>query len=397
MNDPQLALRQLRKNSGFTAVIVAFGLACSFRAQACTIFVLTDGHRVLFFNNEDWSNPVTRVWFRPDGEGRYGGVYLGFDNGWVQGGMNTRGLAFDWLAGFMERWKPGDDLHFVRGNPAERMLERCAMVDEAVAFFRTHREPDFARSRILIADRTGASVIVGARNGELFFDRSRASRGMSFNEPQLQRDLAKDPPATFAAGLAILASCAQHGEFATKYANVFDLKTGAIRVHPFHAGQTGFELHLGAELEKGPHYYDIPKLAEQRAKPGLPLRSEMKRIYLGEFPTITDTEPALTRRLERIVQESMQGKIRAEDYTAEFWDEIKDDLGKLKSELSLLGSFVSLKPVESVLADDRTIYRYLLEFDRIVALQRYEITTQGRIAAIQSEVFELKAPLQPRE
>ena len=27
-------------------------------------------------------------------------LYVGFDNGWAQGGMNTAGLAFDWVAGY---------------------------------------------------------------------------------------------------------------------------------------------------------------------------------------------------------------------------------------------------------------------------------------------------------
>ena len=35
--------------------------------HACTIFVLTDTNRALFCNNEDWSNPRTRIWFVPAG------------------------------------------------------------------------------------------------------------------------------------------------------------------------------------------------------------------------------------------------------------------------------------------------------------------------------------------
>jgi hypothetical protein len=50
-------------------------------AQACTIFVLTDTNRVLFCNNEDWANPMTRIWFVPAREGRYGCAFVGFDDG----------------------------------------------------------------------------------------------------------------------------------------------------------------------------------------------------------------------------------------------------------------------------------------------------------------------------
>ena len=74
--------------------------------QACTIFVLTDTNRALFCNNEDWSDPNTRIWFVPAQPKRYGHVYVGFDNGWAQGGLNTEGLAFDWVAGYKEEWSP---------------------------------------------------------------------------------------------------------------------------------------------------------------------------------------------------------------------------------------------------------------------------------------------------
>ena len=67
--------------------------------RACTILVLTDTNRVLFCNNEDWSNPRARIWFVPAGAKHYGCVYVGFDDGFAQGGLNTQGLASDWVAG----------------------------------------------------------------------------------------------------------------------------------------------------------------------------------------------------------------------------------------------------------------------------------------------------------
>ena len=66
--------------------------------QACTIFVLTEPGKTLFFNNEDYSNPATRMWFLPGGKDFYGVAYLGYNDNWAQGGVNTKGLAFDWVA-----------------------------------------------------------------------------------------------------------------------------------------------------------------------------------------------------------------------------------------------------------------------------------------------------------
>ena len=61
--------------------VLAFLSFTSAPVYACTIFVLTDTNQALFCNNEDWSNPKTRTWFLPAGDGYYGVVYVGFDNG----------------------------------------------------------------------------------------------------------------------------------------------------------------------------------------------------------------------------------------------------------------------------------------------------------------------------
>jgi penicillin V acylase-like amidase (Ntn superfamily) len=81
------------------AFVLAFVSYASLPIHACTIFVLTDTNRALFCNNEDWSETKTRIWFLPAGDGYYGAAYVGFDNGWAQGGLNTEGLAFDWVTG----------------------------------------------------------------------------------------------------------------------------------------------------------------------------------------------------------------------------------------------------------------------------------------------------------
>src|ERR1051326_5046234 len=104
----------------------------SFPTHAWTSFVLTSTNRVLFCNNEDWSNPKTQIWFVP-GAGRYhGAVYVGFDDDYPQGGLNTEGLAFDWVAGFDERWQPDPNVDVVVGNSGQQVLETCASVEEAI-------------------------------------------------------------------------------------------------------------------------------------------------------------------------------------------------------------------------------------------------------------------------
>lgn len=108
--------------SGLALVAAFLQLVCA-PVQACTIFVLTDTNQALFCNNEDWSESDTRIWFLPAGAGYYGAVYVGFaTNGWAQGGLNSEGLACDWVAGFEEAWEPDPNLPIARGNSSQRML-----------------------------------------------------------------------------------------------------------------------------------------------------------------------------------------------------------------------------------------------------------------------------------
>src|SRR4029077_11864919 len=121
----------------------------------------------------------TRIWFVPAEASRYGCVYVGFDDGVAQGGLNTEGLASDWVAGYEEeRWKPDPGLPTSAGT--RQLLETCATVEEAIAFYRGHRELGFYTSRVLVADRTGASAIIGASNGKLQVEKSSRCRGFGY-------------------------------------------------------------------------------------------------------------------------------------------------------------------------------------------------------------------------
>jgi len=360
-------------------------------AAACTIFVLTDENRALFFNNEDWFNPATRIWFVPAGPNHLGCAYLGFDNGWAQGGVNTAGLAFDWVSGFDEQYEADAKLQRVRGNPSERMIESCTTVDEAIAFYRTFLEPDFKRSRILIADRTGASVVIGAQDGRLQFAVRRDNRGFGYARAALERELAKAPEPTIASGAAILRACLQPGDGGTKYSNIFDLKTGGIVLYPFPGREENVQLDLAAELAKGGHYYDLARLRVQSAAPPQPLLNNMKRFYLDGFTPIPDREPLVTAQVRAIIENAAAGRLREADYTPAFWKAIAPAQKEIAADLGKLGRFVSLALVERREDPGGRSYRYLLDFAQARVLGRYVLDGTGQVALMQSEASELKA------
>lgn len=359
-------------------------------AHACTIFVLTDAKRSLFFNNEDWFNPMTRLWFVPAGKDHLGCAYLGFDNGWAQGGMNTAGLAFDWVSGFDEKYEPESHLQPIRGNPSERMLESCTTVDEAIAFYRKFLELDFKRSRILIADRTGASVAIGAREGRLHVVPLHKSRGFGYGRVALERELAKSPEPTVANGAAILRACFQPGDGGTKYSNVFDLKSGEIVLFPFPMRDESVTLNLDAELKKGGHYYEIPKIREQLAAAPQPLTNSMKRFYLDEFTPIEDREPAVAARLQTMIRDAQAGKMREADFAPAFWKDILPAEKEIQTSLQQLGDLRALTLVSRHEDNGLRTYRYLLDFSKARVLGRYVFDEKNLVVLMKTEAAELK-------
>lgn len=247
-------MRIVRRLASIASLAVAL---LSPRGLACTIAVIVDGPRVLLCNNEDWLNSDVRVWFVPGDQGRHGCVYVGFSNGWAQGGMNTRGLAFDGVAGFKEAWEHDGTTPVAPEHSAERMLESCSTVDDAILFYQRFWEPAFAVGKFLVADRTGASAVIGAKNGRLEVVRSHRSTALGYGAGRAQRWLADKPHATWENAVALLRETQQFGKAATRYSNIFDLHSGEIHFHQFARGARPVTFRLAAELAKGRHTIDF--------------------------------------------------------------------------------------------------------------------------------------------
>ena len=357
---------------------------------ACTIFVLTDAERTLFFNNEDWSNPATRIWFIPEGEGYYGAAYVGFDDGWAQGGVNTEGLAFDWVAGFDAQWEATPAMQTVRGNPSQRMLESCATVEEAIAFYRKHWEPGFSYAKIMIADKRGASVIIGAKNGQLQFDRSHESRGFGYGSQTLNKMLTDRPIPSLDSGAPILQACLQEGQYATKYSSVYDLKSGDISLLKFSEHMEEVQLNLHEELKKGAHYYDISAMEQQLKESPITLQSSMKRFPLDEYKPIPDQHPAITQKISAMLTNAMAGSLHSDDFADAFWKEIAPMQQDIQADLARLGQLISLTPVETGEGDPQGSYRYRIEYENAIVLQTFMMDDQHKITSIKVEGAEQK-------
>jgi len=365
----------------FFGVVLAFVGPLSF---GCTIFVLTDARSALFCNNEDWKNPKTRMWFVPGHGKSYSAVYVGFDNGFPQGGMNTEGLAFDWVAGCKEVWMPDPNLPRVWST--HQLLETCATVDEAITFYRTHAEGGFTSAKILVADRSGASAIIGAHDGKLTVDRSTVTRGFGFGGETLDRLLAASPAPTFTQGAKILQACRQLGDYPTRYSNIFDLKTGDISVSLPDKPDAAVKLNLGEELKKGPHIFDIPELAGQMEKPLQPLPAAMSRIRLADrYKPLKDADPTLVAKVRRLIEELESGKSVQADFTDEVWRDIKQGEAESRAIGKLFGRLKRVTLVECSKEGANLAYRFVAVFQNNTVLFRLVFTPDGKVALFDGE------------
>ena len=250
----------------------------SLPALPCSAFLVVGTGQVFFANNEDYWTPDTRVWFEPAVDGKHGVMYLGYSNGFPQGGMNDAGLAFD---GFATKSKPlleQGSKELFKGNPISAVMESCSTVDEVVAFLeKVDLRPVLTNAMLMFADAGGDSVII---EGDRFIRKSAEYQLITNFYQSEQKDdagqcprfdaahrvLAKRKATTIDACAEALAAAAQtKGQVATLYSNVFDLKTRTATLWLFHDFETSVLLNLDEELAKGKRTLKLPELFPRNA------------------------------------------------------------------------------------------------------------------------------------
>jgi hypothetical protein len=100
---------------GLIIIMICYISICD--CFACTIFSIKTEGNIYYCNHEDYWEYETRLWIRPGEGNKYGAIYYGFDD-WRQewlkksfgerpelmvddflpdGGMNEKGLSWDWV------------------------------------------------------------------------------------------------------------------------------------------------------------------------------------------------------------------------------------------------------------------------------------------------------------
>jgi hypothetical protein len=242
--------------------------------QSCTIFTASIGEKVLFGNNEDYTNPNTYYWVIPPEEGKYGGVYFGFDDLWPQGGVNEMGLAFDINGLKQTPINPHPELPSFDTYEGYTVLSSCATVEEAIELVQEYNWGKSMGGQIHFVDAIGDAVIVSTgKNQELAFTRKKKGDGFlvstNFNPafyPEDEREgichrydkavemlekIESEENLTIEYFKDILESVHFEGFTTnTQYSNIYDLKNGYIYLYYFHQFDEPVKINIAEEIAK---------------------------------------------------------------------------------------------------------------------------------------------------
>ena len=266
---------------------------------ACTIVAMSDGKQVLIGNNEDWTDPQTKMWFYPAAAGEYGRVCFGFskDFGFAQGGINDQGLFLDANALPPTGWQPDPSKPLFEDGINDYILAHCATVDDAVAFFKKY-SVYLGGGKFVIADARGDSIVVEWANGEDRITRRAGFYQISTNIPQwnivpgkvdddryniAERVILKRNEVSIAAMRAVLAATHKEWTYPTIYSYIGDLKNLRVVVYNFHNFEEGYEFDLTAELKKGKKSYDLPALFEVKTYAAVAHEYYASKLGLAEL------------------------------------------------------------------------------------------------------------------
>lgn len=242
-------------------------------AFPCTIFCFTINGKTYFCNNEDFSNPNTEIRFYPAKNGKYAWVYFGFDNNWAQGGVNEKGLCWDWVAGYKEdSWKEDKTKKIVRGNLSEKIITECETVEEAIKIYENYNESSFSYARTMIADRFGNSAIIGWKDGKIYIQRKNKNlQAFGFGGKAVESYFSDNKGDINIKYLSDALNAAhQEGRYPTQYSNIISLIDGKIYLYKTHNYSEYVEIDYLRKLKEPYSKYKMADLFDvNRSYPGV--------------------------------------------------------------------------------------------------------------------------------
>ena len=259
------------------------GVAAEFNNQYCTVVAAVNDSGIIIGNNEDYTQPFTTVFVIPASVTEYGRLLFGFSfsdtiPGYC-GGVNEKGLFTDGNGIPNTGWREEPGKESFSGNLESAVLAKYATVEEVITFFETHNVPNLQTGRWLVADKSGASVVIEWGQDKLQVLRRKGDYQIATNfvqsnypegeYPCVRYNLAEN---IFSRSNNITIDVVRRvlsdthwedygGSYnVTLYSYICDLKKGDIYVYNFHNYDTEVKLNIHEELKKGQHRYLISSL-----------------------------------------------------------------------------------------------------------------------------------------
>lgn len=230
-----------------------------------TIFSIKQNENVYVGNNENGINPNSRYRIIPGKEGRYGRIVFSFENKWALGGMNEKGLFFDWIWGSEESttWEKNSLKKDHLGNLSEKILAECATVEEALKYYEEYNEPSFKTSFVALVDSSGQSAIVYWENNKLVMQKCIGLCVWGLGGEKIVEKCKKINGLIDEKEMSNLLELAyQEKENPTLYSNLYDLKKGLVQLYYYHNYEEKIVLDLQEELKKGKHTVKLEDIFE---------------------------------------------------------------------------------------------------------------------------------------
>ena len=241
---------------------------------ACTMFKITENGKTVVGNNEDWSNPHTRIWFEAGKENEFGVAYVGFSDMNPQGAFNEAGLAYDIFAMPYEEISESKDKKAQPDDFLKTVMRTSTTVEEVKAILEAHDLKGFEKVMLLFIDKSGKYLIqerdvltIGEEIHYVLsnFSPTKVTDHSEVELPHFQKgrnllsQKANIHPGNYE---SVLEALHQEAPFwgGTQYSTLYNLNDGKIDLYYFHDYNRSVQFDLKEELRKGNHVLNIPDM-----------------------------------------------------------------------------------------------------------------------------------------
>ncbi len=235
----------------------------------CSMIKITKNEMTIVGNNEDQSNPNTRIWFEPSKDGSYGVVYVGFDNLFPQGGMNEAGLVYD---GFTQSYKAVVNtvgkLTLSSRELQKKIMRECATVDDVKTMISKYNIEFLSSAVLRYVDKTGRYLYVDGDSLEIgekeYFVQTNVrpyENKKCWRFDKATHMLENSYDATIRYVTSVMDSIHQETNWGgTLYTTVYDVNNGKVYLYYFYDYTHMVSFDLKEELQKGERVLNIPDL-----------------------------------------------------------------------------------------------------------------------------------------